>query len=352
MSAKNALQAEMLANRLRKRHRHLRKWARRTGVGAYRLYDRDIPEIPLLLDLYLPAAETAAEPALCGSLYRRPYEKDPAEEALWLSAMKTAAAEALAMPPERIFFRERKRLRDGERYETGNSPGTAAPDGRAARVTLDSGEGGFVFRVNLTDHLDTGLFPDRRLLRARVREEARGKRILNLFAYTCSFSVYAAAGGAASIDSVDMSTTYLTWGMANFSRNGFIGEKRTAIPEAGTGTNRGGPYRFITADVLRFLPLARNMGLRWDLIILDPPVFSNSARMDGTLDIRRDQRELLDQCLALLAPGGKCYFSVNARGFKLDGGAFPGVKTADITEKLRDEDFKGKKIPSCYIFEK
>jgi 23S rRNA G2069 N7-methylase RlmK/C1962 C5-methylase RlmI len=341
MTAKNAAQAEMLANRLRKRERHLRKWARRTGAGAYRLYDRDIPEIPLALDLYHPASETPHGRALCAALYRRPYEKDEAEEERWLGEMRDSAALALDLPPERVFFRRRRRLRDGDSY--GKQAGE--------RVTLDTAEGGLVFRVNLSDYLDTGLFLDRRLLRARIRGEAAGKRVLNLFAYTCAFSVCAAAGGAASVDSVDLSSTYLEWGMLNFSLNGLSG-RRYRFPDEGFSTAE--PHRFIVSDVLRFLPEARRAGRRWDLIILDPPSFSNSARMEGTLDIRRDQRELLNLCLALLAPGGRLYFSVNARRFALEGGGFTeaGLRFHDITEALRDEDFRGKKIPVCYLFEK
>jgi 23S rRNA G2069 N7-methylase RlmK/C1962 C5-methylase RlmI len=355
MDPKTTRQAEMLANRLRKRRRHLKKWARRNGTGAYRLYDRDIPEIPLVMDLYSPAGDLAdsnrlAGPALCGALYRRPYEKDEAEETLWLAEMKAAASQALEIPPEWISFRERKRLRNGERYsgrlETFRMPEQNAGTSNAETpgITLDTFEGGYLFRVNLTRHLDTGLFPDRRLLRARIGQESAGKRVLNLFAYTCSFSVYAAGGGAASVDSVDMSAAYLAWGTANFKLNGFFAAQlRNSLPAKNTE-----PFRFINADVLRFLPEARNAGTRWDLIILDPPAFSNSARMENTLDIQRDQRELLEQSLALLAPGGKLYFSVNARSFK--PGTLPHF--TDITEKFRDEDFKEKKIPSCYIFEK
>jgi 23S rRNA G2069 N7-methylase RlmK/C1962 C5-methylase RlmI len=185
--------------------------------------------------------------------------------------------------------------------------------------------------VNLSDYLDTGLFLDRRLLRALVRDMAGGKRVLNLFAHTCSFSVYAAAGGAASVDSVDLSNTYLNWGRRNFALNGLEGE-----------------YRFIRADVRPFL--ARAPRHSWDLIILDPPTFSNSKMMEGTLDIKRDQVPLLERCLSLLMPGGSLIFSVNMRGFKLDRGITPAPR--DLTEQLRDEDFRGRKTPACYLFDR
>jgi 23S rRNA G2069 N7-methylase RlmK/C1962 C5-methylase RlmI len=326
--AKTASQALMLENRLRKRYRHLEKWARRTGTGAFRLYDRDIPEIPLVLDFYREdgAPDSGGSPvprAVSGSLYRRPYEKDPAEEELWLGAMEGAVGRALGIPPSGLFIGERRRQRGGL--------GRGGPRDRG--LSLEIREGGLRFRVNLSDHLDTGLFPDRRLLRSFLRGIAGGKRVLNIFAHTCSFSVYAAAGGAASVDSVDLSNTYLNWGRENFALNGLGGR-----PE----------YRFIRADVRRFLAGAAR--LRWDIIVLDPPTFSNSKMMEGTLDIRRDQGPLLEQCLARLSPGGTLIFSVNMRGFKLDPGIPRGGAPVDLTERLRDEDFRGRKIPACYLF--
>ncbi|MDR0760898.1 MAG: class I SAM-dependent methyltransferase [Treponema sp.] len=320
----------MLRNRLRKRYRHLKKWARRTGTGAFRLYDRDIPEIPLVLDLY--------GDAVSGALYKRPYEKEDAEETRWLMAMKDAASQALEIPAARIFFKERRR-------QQGNNQYGKLPD---QRFTRDIPEGGLRFTVNLSDYLDTGLFPDRRLLRALVRKEASGKRVLNLFCYTASFSVYAAAGGAREVDSVDLSRTYLEWASTNFSLNGFDARM---IQVRDMPLNGGGsPFRLIRGDALRFIAEARNAGLTWDLIVLDPPAFSNSKGMTGILDIRRDHRELIARTLDLLSPRGNLWFSANARRFRLETEDFPGVKIQDITEQLRDEDFKGKKIPVCYKF--
>jgi 23S rRNA G2069 N7-methylase RlmK/C1962 C5-methylase RlmI len=327
-AARIAAQTERLANRLRKRRRHLRKWARRTGTGVYRLYDRDIPEIPLVLDWY--------EDAVSGALYERPYDKDGAEERRWLSAMTDAASAALEIPRDRIFLKERRRQRGMTQY---------GPLDRR-RFFRDVREGDLSFRVNLSDYLDTGLFPDRRLLRALIRREARGKQVLNLFAYTCSFSVYAAAGGAASVDSVDLSRAYLDWGMLNFELNGFKGVEISPGDLSAGGVPP--PFRFIRADILRFLPEAKKAGPRWDLVILDPPTFSNSKKMRDSLDIRRDYRELVSLCLDLLANGGKLFVSVNARSFKLEGDAFPGTEITDLTEKLRDEDFRGKRVPACW----
>jgi 23S rRNA G2069 N7-methylase RlmK/C1962 C5-methylase RlmI len=232
-------------------------------------------------------------------------------------------------------------------------------DGGHIRVV---NEGGLRFRVNLSDYLDTGLFPDRRRLRTLIREEAAGKRVLNLFCYTASFSVYAAAGGAAEIDSVDLSNTYLGWGLENFRLNGFTGAlvPGGAFPEgpsSATGRHGGAPpppFRFVRADVLSFLPAAARARRRWDLIILDPPAFSNSKKMAAPLDIQRDHGGLIRSALGLLAPGGRLWFSANARRFRLDPAeftraGFPGLVVEDMQGALGDEDFRGRKIPAAYL---
>jgi 23S rRNA G2069 N7-methylase RlmK/C1962 C5-methylase RlmI len=318
----------MFFNRLRKRQRHLKKWARRIGTDAYRLYDRDIPEIPLVLDLYGDAA--------AGALYKRPYEKDEAEETAWLLAMREAAARALDLPADRIFFKERRRQRGNAQY---------LKQGQT-RFLRDVREGDLLFRVNLSDYLDTGLFLDRRKLRSLIRAEAGNRRILNLFCYTASFSVYALRGGAAEVDSVDMSNTYLDWAELNFSLNRMEAER---IPSLFDPKDRGKRCRLIRADALRFLEDARKAGRRWDGIILDPPAFSNSKKMSASLDTRRDYNPLISRCLALLSPGGKLYFSANVRNLRVPED-FPGAKKEEITGALIDEDFKGKKPPVCYTF--
>ena len=315
-SAKTASQALMLGSRLTKRLKHLKKWARRVGVEAFRLYDRDIPEIPLALDYY--------GSAVSGSLYKRPYQVEDEEERLWLSAMSQTIADALTIPPERIFLKTRERQRGKAQYS--KLPGQG--------VTLDTREGDLVFRVNLSNYLDTGLFLDARKARAFVKTQAAGKRVLNLFCYTGAFSVYAASGGASTVDSVDLSKTYLDWAMLNLSLNGF---------EARRLTSRH------AMDVGRFLEEARQRRLVWDLIVLDPPSFSNSKKMQGTFDIRRDHRALIRQCIGLLAPGGSLFFSVNARGFRLKPAEFYGLSIQDLSDILIDEDFQGKKMPSRYL---
>ncbi|MDR0316139.1 MAG: class I SAM-dependent methyltransferase [Treponema sp.] len=336
---KTAEQAEMLVNRLRKRFRHLSKWAKRTGAGAFRLYDRDIPEIPLLIDFY--------GDAVAGSLYQRPYEKDEESEERWLAAMKNAAALALSIDPRNIFIRQRKRQRGLAQYEKAGGQG----------FTRVISEGGLRFRVNLSDYLDTGLFLDRRVMRNMVRQEAAGKRVLNLFCYTASFSVYAAGGNAASTDSVDISNTYLDWAQENFSLNGY----HAAIVSmedfiSGTYTQT---HRLIRCDALSFPARALAAKKTWDIIVLDPPTFSNSKKMTAVLDLQRDHIELVSRCLALLAPGGTIWFSVNTRHFKtsaaeLEAGLaarFPGLRVVDLGGETTDEDFCGKKTPHCYAIQ-
>jgi 23S rRNA G2069 N7-methylase RlmK/C1962 C5-methylase RlmI len=331
-TAKTAAQAAMLGNRLEKRRRHLRKWARRVEAGAYRLYDRDIPEIPLVLDLY----SNDASSAIAGALYQRPYEKDAAEERLWLAAMGEAISRSLGIPGDSIFLKERDRQRGKAQYGKIRSRG----------CVMDVTEGGLRFRVNLSDYLDTGLFPDQRKTRALVRELSPGKRVLNLFCYTASFSVYAAAGGAKSVDSVDLSNTYLDWAKTNFALNNL--EALPVSPETLAGKAPLPPFRLIRGDALRFIEGA--LSLRWDLIILDPPAFSNSKKMTGALDLKRDHRSLVGRCLKLLAPEGRLIFSANAKGFALHPADFPGTIAEDITERIRDEDFAGKRIPAVYSF--
>jgi 23S rRNA G2069 N7-methylase RlmK/C1962 C5-methylase RlmI len=317
-SAQTALQALMLGNRLTKRLKHLKKWARRVGVEAFRLYDRDIPEIPLVLDYY--------GSAVSGSLYKRPYQVEGEEERVWLCVMRQTIADALAIPPERIFLKTRERQRGKAQYE------------RLAgqRVTLDTREGDLIFRVNLSNYLDTGLFLDARKARAFVKTQAAGKRVLNLFCYTGAFSVYAASGGASAIDSVDLSKTYLDWAMHNLSVNGFEAHRLTAHH---------------AMDVGRFVEEARQRQLVWDFIVLDPPSFSNSKKMWGTFDIRRDHGALIHQCIGLLAPGGALFFSANACGFRLKPADFPDLYIQDLSDILIDEDFRGKKTPSRYLVE-
>jgi 23S rRNA (cytosine1962-C5)-methyltransferase len=327
---KTDFQSELLYSRLAKRYRHLKKWARRTGTNAFRLYDRDIPEIPLVLDLY--------DDAVSGAVYKKHIELQPGEngdetghDEIWLRAMKNATTKALEIPESRIFLKERQRMRN--RQDTGNQYNKI----RNKNFYRDIIEGDLKFRVNLSDYLDTGLFLDSRKKRAQIRLEAKGKQVLNLFAYTCSLSVAAAIGGAKQVDSVDLSNTYLEWGKVNFALNGLsLSDK----------------FSFVRSNVIQFINQVILRKSCWDIIILDPPSFSNSKKMQETLDIRRDYRELIGKSLTLLSPGGTLYFSTNAKGFHFKNEDFPGYSLKDLRPSLVDEDFRGKRIPACYAFKK
>ncbi|MDR1596988.1 MAG: class I SAM-dependent methyltransferase [Treponema sp.] len=330
-SLKTAAQAEMLANRLKKRYRHLRKWARRIGTDAFRLYDRDIPEIPLVLDLY--------GDAVAGAVYERPYEKETPEEDRWLGSMGEAISRVLDIPLNRIFLKKRSRQRGKAQYERITGCGEFR----------DVREGGLLFRVNLSEYLDTGLFLDHRKTRSLIRAIAPGKRVLNLFCYTASFSVYAASAGARSVDSLDMSNTYLDWAKTNFTLNNL--EARQITPRDLVDNKAALPsWRLIPAEAIRFLEGAIAAGLSWDIIILDPPAFSNSKKMSAILDLKRDHRNLIGQCLKLLSPEGKLLFSANAKNFTLNRPDFPEAEIEDLQEKIRDEDFSGKRLPAVYSF--
>jgi 23S rRNA G2069 N7-methylase RlmK/C1962 C5-methylase RlmI len=337
---KTAEQSQMFANRLQKRFRHLKKWAQRKNIGAFRLYDRDIPEIPLVLDFYGDVS-LVSEAAISGALYKRPYEKDEEDETQWLSAMKNAASAALGINFERIFLKQRQRQRGDAQYEkTG--------DTRFEKIV---GEGDLVFKVNLSDYLDTGLFPDRRLLRVMVKDEAKEKKVLNLFSYTGSFSVYAAAGGAVSTDSVDLSNTYLNRARENFSLNGFSAQI-LQIWDFFSNKEQQNAHNLVRADALDFLEKAASSKKRWDIIVLDPPSFSNSKKMTNDFDLQRDFYDLTGKCIKLLTPGGKLFLSVNQKQFKISVNEMEEklrLHVTDLQNKIIDEDFHGKKIPQSFM---
>jgi len=325
----------MLANRVKKRLKHLQKWAKRSGFEAFRLYDRDIPEIPLVLDLY--------GDVISGALYKRPYEKDPTEEALWLNSMRDSLSQSLGIPQENVIIKQRERKRGGSQYEKAGGKG----------FTREIREGNYKFKVNLSDYLDTGLFLDRRALRSLVGADAQGKRVLNLFCYTASFSVYAAGGsalgGAISTDSVDLSNTYLAWAQENFALNGF--DAKQARLDDFFSMNKFPAHRLIRADINAFLERALAARYTWDSIILDPPAFSNSKMARADFDLKRDYGALLANCLSLLSPNGKLWFSASARSFKASAEELEkalGAKAADITDKTVDEDFRGRKTPRTF----
>lgn len=303
----------MFRNRLQKVWRHVSKLAKRQGVTCYRVYDHDLPEFPFCIELYEDKVYLAE--------YQRRHGMSEEDHTAWLETCVPVISGILEVPDERIYFRERRRKAGRlDQYEKLGSE----------QEFFVVREAGLSFRVNLTDYLDTGLFLDHRITRGMVREEASSRRVLNLFCYTGSFSVYAAAGGALSVDSVDLSKTYLGWAEANMTVNALT----------------GGSMRFIHADVKQWLEEAPSA--YYDLVVMDPPTFSNSKRMKDFLDIQRDHAELINQTLRAMSPGGVLYFSTNYRRFVLERDKITAASVKDITNATTPFDFQGKLFRWCY----
>ena len=361
MENKNEYQAELLKNRLTKRYKELRKWARKNRISCYRLYDRDIPEIPLSLDVYEFLPSDVSSPLECAKflgeqnrrisendpsvekeieerryavlyLYERPYEKPAEEEEIWFNLMAEKAARVLNIPVNHIIKKERRQQKGTSQYEKSND------DSEAFTGLIQ--EQGQLFKINLGSYLDTGLFFDHRPLRAKVRDIAGGKRVLNLFCYTGSFSVYAASGGAKYVESLDLSNTYLAWAKENLELNGFKGKN----------------YVFTKTDVIAWLyekvkTISDDENQKFDLIILDPPTFSNSKSTANVLDINRDWPKLIEQCIKLLRPQGILYFSTNSTKLIFDAEKIPQkdmVTVKDITTESIPKDFEGTKCHKAW----
>jgi len=304
--------AQMLVNRLRKNQKALTPWLRREEISCYRLYDRDLPEYALAIDRYGELVHVQE--------YHAPSSIDERQAAERLAAALEVLPEALQVAPENIYCKVRQRQRGTSQYQKQGEQGTFH----------EVGEGGLRFRVNLADYLDTGLFLDHRLTRALLREAAAGKRFLNLFAYTGTATVYAAAGGAVSTTSVDMSRTYLDWAARNLELNGLSGRQ----------------HRLVQADCLDWL--RREQG-RYELIFLDPPSFSNSKRMQGAFDVQRDHVELIRLASGLLTEDGMLIFSTNLRSFRLDEQAVADLHCEELTAATIPMDFRrNAKIHRCW----
>ena len=309
----------MLGNRLRKRQKHLRKWAKRQGITCYRLYERDIPEFPCIVDWYDGEAVVW--------LYERKKDETAVQQATHRQETLTEIKTALNLQPEQIFVKERA-VQSGldQQYEK---------YGRSQHVRLIQ-EHGLTFEVNLSDYLDTGLFLDHRPMRQWVRERSHGKRVLNLFAYTASFTVYALAGGAQVTTTVDLSQTYCQWSERNINHNGYAINKK---------------HQVIAQDCLKYLKEARQRREKYDLIVCDPPTFSNSKKMKTTsFSVERDHAKLLIDCYGVLAPRGTVVFSNNARQFKLDDASIsPYFNIQDVTQQSIPEDFRNGRIHQCWV---
>ena len=309
VTSKDNEQAEIFANRLKKRARHLRRWPTRRGITCYRIYERDIPEIPLVVDRY--------EDHLHIVEFERPHERDLARHADWLELMRITAANTLEVPLDNVVLKSRMRQAGLEQHEKLNDTGEE----------IVVREDGLEFLVNLTDYQDTGLFLDHRAARKMIRDLSEGQRVLNLFAYTGAFSVYAAAGQAREIVTVDWSHTYLDWARRNIERNNLL---RPA-------------YQFERDDTRQFLQ-GLDPDRQFDIIVCDPPTFSNSKRTDDVWSVQEDHAELIRMLLLNLAPDGRIFFSSNYRRFKLDEDALRGAVAQEITKQTVPEDFRNQRV--------
>jgi 23S rRNA (guanine2445-N2)-methyltransferase / 23S rRNA (guanine2069-N7)-methyltransferase len=314
--------AQMIANRLRKNLRKLKSWRQREGVACYRVYDADLPEYAAAIDVYTEDADADATPRtfLHVQEYQAPSDIPEVDARRRFGELVRAASDVFELPRDRIAIKTRVRGKGGSKY--------AAMDQHGEFLVVR--EGAARLRVNLFDHLDTGLFLDHRPLRARMAADARGKRFLNLFAYTGAASVQAAVGGAAQTTSVDLSATYLEWAAANLALNGCTGHA----------------HRLVQADAMTWLEAERGS---YDLIFCDPPTFSNSARADD-FDVQREHVRLLQAALARLTPGGVLYFSNNYRRFRLDEEALAGAaRIRDISAQTIPPDFeRNQRIHRCW----
>jgi len=307
---------EMFQNRLLKNYKHRLKQAKRLNVTCWRLYDHDLPEFPICVEFY--------EDYIYIAEYNRRHSLTDEEHDLWFVETKRIISEMTGVPSEKMYLRLRKRMshREGQ-YEK--------EEEIVASKIITVKENGFNFLVNLTDYLDTGLFLDHRVTRQMVQAEAKDKDFLNLFCYTSSFSVYAAAAGAKTVTSVDLSKTYLAWSEENFAINNL--KNPTA-------------YQFIHADVKQYLKTL--LPNQYDLVVMDPPTFSNSKRMKDILDIQRDHVELINDMLKAMRPGGIMYFSTNFTQFILDAENINTDQIKDITRATTPFDFEGRLKRWCY----
>ncbi len=313
LSEKAFEQAELFRRRLEKRSRHLRRWPSKQGITCYRVYERDIPEIPLVVDRY--------EDHLHITEYERPHDRDLGEHADWLDLMARTAGETLGVDRRSVFLKRRRRQRGTIQHEH-------LADHRH-EITVN--EGNLQFIVNLSDYVDTGLFLDHRITRAMVRDVAEGSNFLNLFGYTGAFTVYAASGGAARTTTLDWSGTYLDWAERNMSINGFTGRQ----------------HRFVRCDALTYVRQLPKIAT-FNLAVVDPPTFSNSKRTDEVWDIQRDHAELLNELLQRMNRGGVIYFSSNFRRFKLGEAAIKSAKIREISKQTVPPDFRNRRIHRCW----
>ncbi|MBQ6395811.1 MAG: class I SAM-dependent methyltransferase [Atopobiaceae bacterium] len=322
--------AEQFAARLRKVFRERRKWAKREGVSCYRVYDADLPDFSLAVDLYQGAGSSEGESFCVVAEYQAPKSIDAGRAADRFADALAITPVVLGVPVENVFAKQR---RAGE-----STAGQYTHEQGSTRIAYTS-EGGRLFELDFGSYLDTGLFLDHRTTRLMVGRMAQGRSFLNLFAYTGAASVHAAAGGATRTTTVDMSNTYLARARRNMEMNGFGGSE----------------HSYVCADCLSWLEAqaADPNRARYDLVFVDPPTFSNSKSMgERTWDVQRDHVELLTNVSRLLEPGGTIVFSNNLRSFRIDteGLAGAGIEARDITAQTIPHDFeRNPRIHCCFI---
>ncbi len=302
-----------LKNRIRKNYRHVRKWAKRSTTNCFRIYDREIREYPFAIDYY--------DGRFCVHYFTRVRDNEEPPKGLY-DELVNGICSVFNAAPENIYLRTRIKREKHEQYKK-------AGDSNEFFTVL---EYGVKFKVNLVDYLDTGLFLDHRETRKLVASVANGKRLLNLFAYTCSFSVHAALAGAVFTKSVDMSNTYTSWGRDNFILNGIPLKNHPIIRE----------------DYLKFLEDELRTHTKYDIIVIDPPTISRSKKMDKMFDIQIDYIPLILDALQLLSKDGVIFFSTNSRQFRLDATQFAGCTIIDISKKTIPVDFHDPKIHRCW----
>lgn len=310
---------DAFANRLRKNAKHVGRWARQNDVQAYRVYDADLPEYALAIDLY-----HGDKTRLHIQEYAAPKTIDPAKAELRLADALAVAAEVFDVAADCVYLKIRQKQKGLDQYDK------LADSGHFYEIK----EGACRFWLNFEDYLDTGLFLDHRITRQMLGEMARGKRFLNLFCYTASATIHAGLGGALRTTSVDMSRTYLDWAARNLALNGLDNAR----------------HSLVQADCLAWVAeMARDQRADYDLIFLDPPTFSNSKRMEGVFDVQQDHAALIRAAMSLLAPGGCLVFSTNRRKFIMDVGLLEDFQVKDLTRQTIPLDFhRNPHIHACW----
>ncbi len=311
--------APMFANRLQKNLKKLSKWAKQNNVFAYRVYDADLPEYAVAVDIYHCDDKTWVNV----QEYEPPKSVDQHKADVRLAGLLAEIPSVLNVSKEQVLLKIRRKQRNTDQYEKQAESG----------IFHEINEGRCRLLVNFEDYLDTGIFLDHRPIRLQIQKEAKGKRFLNLFAYTGSATVHAAVGGATITTTIDMSNTYLQWAKNNLALNSTTGR-----------------HEFIQADCVEWLEKeAKNAARQYDLIFLDPPTFSNSKRMENVFDVQLDYIQLIQNSAKLLTKDGVLYFSTNFRKFKFDASLFEGLSITDITAQTIPEDFvRDMKIHYCW----